>query len=307
MTIRQAREDDYDAIAAFTEDTWSDRFDGGDYIPEIYHDWIAGDGPGQRTFVYDTGDDIAGLCQCVLLSDHEAWAQGMRVNPAFRGEGTARALSNRYFEWAGEQGATVVRNMVFSWNVAGLGAARSVGYDPATEFRWAHPDPDPDPAIGGRAAELGVIHDPGAAWTCWMRSDARADLQGLALDLDESWALSELTRERVHRAAEETTVFAVQAYESSGTRATAYRVRTYERDEEDGPETWAEYGVGAWDDEAAARALFAAIQRDAASLDADRTRVLIPETPRHVTDAAHVCGAISDHPDFVMEGDLTTV
>ncbi|MFC7167633.1 hypothetical protein [Halospeciosus flavus] len=46
--VREATHDDYDAVVAFTEDTWPDR-EGGDYIPRIYHDWIEGD--ERETFV----------------------------------------------------------------------------------------------------------------------------------------------------------------------------------------------------------------------------------------------------------------
>jgi GNAT superfamily N-acetyltransferase len=297
LTIRPAQEEDYEGVAAFTRNTWEDR-DGSDYIPRIYHDWIAGDDGEKRTVVADSGDDIAGICQSVMLSSYEAWAQGMRVNPAFRGQGVSDALNDALFEWASEQGATVCRNMVFSWNVAGLGGSRGAGFEPVTEFRWAHPEPDSE-----TRPELVVTNDPAAAWDYWTNSAAREHLAGLALDLEESWALSELTRENLQQAASETNVFAVV---DDGTCGVAYRTRTYERDnEDDETEQWVEYGVSAWDDLPAARSLFAAISADAAAVDADRTRVLIPETPRCVSDAAWLRAGISDEPDFVLAADLS--
>lgn len=297
LTVRQAREEDYEEVVAFTRNTWADR-DGSDYIPRIYHDWIAGD--RKRTVVADSGDDIAGICQAVMLSPYEAWAQGMRVNPAFRGQGVSSALNDALFEWASEQGATVCRNMVFSWNDAGLGGSRGAGFEPVTEFRWAHPEPDPEVH-----PELVVKNDPAAAWDYWTNSAAREHLAGLALDLEESWALSELTRKNLQQAASETSVFAVV---DDGTRGIAYRTRTYEREsdsEDDETKQGVEYGVGAWDDLSAARSLFAAISADAAAVDADRTRVLIPETPRSVSDAAWLRAGISDEPDFVLAADLS--
>ena len=110
VEIRPARQDDHDAVAAFTRDTW----EGGDYIPDAYPDWIEGD--DKRTLVADAGDAIAGLGQVVLLSEHEAWGQGLRVNPEFRGHGVSREITYSLFDWAREQGAAVARNMVFSWN-----------------------------------------------------------------------------------------------------------------------------------------------------------------------------------------------
>ena len=301
VELRQARPEDRDAVVAFTEDTWADR-SAGDYIPHIYDEWIAGDGEDQRTFVLDVDDgrDVAGICQGVLLSDDEAWAQGMRVNPDYRGHGVSLDLTHGLFEWAADAGATVCRNMVFSWNVAGLGQSRAAGFDPATEFRWAHPDPDPD-AEWESGHE--VANDPTAAWRYWTDSHARDHLRGLALDANESWALSDLTRERLATAADETAVFAVH---DDGVRGMAYRTRTYDRPNDEGdPVTWAEYGVGAWEHVDHARSLLAAVQRDAASVEADETRVLIPETAYHVSDVAYARAGVSDEPDFVMAADLT--
>lgn len=309
LHVRQATTEDADAVVDFTSRIWSER--GGDYIPHVYHDWIANDGDDQRTFVVDAGDDIAGILQAVMLSEHEAWFQGMRVNPDYRGMGVAQQLNDASFDWAGDRGATVGRIMVFSWNDAGLGAARAAGFEPGVEFRWATPDPDPD-AIDAlddertenSAADHAVTEDPAAAWSHWMRSDARDALGGLALDRHESWACSELTQQDLREAADDTRVFAVQT--DDRTTGAAFRVRDYERENDDGEtKHWAEYGLASWDDIDSARTLFAAIAEDAATLGADETRALIPETTRHVSDAAWARAGSSEEPDFVLERDLT--
>jgi GNAT superfamily N-acetyltransferase len=295
MDLRRARDEDYGAIAAFTRDTWPDR-EGGDYIPDVYHEWIAGDGDGQMTFVIDAGDDVAGVVQAVVLSPWEGWTQGIRVNPAYRERGVATDLTDAACDWLRSRGVTVARHMIFSWNGASLGLSRGAGFDPATEFRWAHPEPDPeaDPA-------LAVSDDADAAWRFWTRSDARSHLRGLALDDEESWALSELTRERLRTAAADGRLLALR---EESVRAVAVRNRTYERGGDDA-ETWAEYAVGAWTDLAAAGALFDAVARDAAAVGADRTRVLIPERVEWVSDAAAARVELSDEPDFVLERDLS--
>lgn len=314
VRVRQAREDDHGAVTAFTERTWPDR-DATDYIPRVFPEWVDSDGPDQRTVVAEldsdaaesaTDDTVVGLCQGVMLSEYEAWAQGMRVHPDYRGAGISHALNDAVFTWAADRGATICRNMVFSWNVAGLGTARGVGFDPGVEFRWLHPAPDPDAAVRTDAAgDLAITERPDAAWSFWQRSDARDALGGLALDLDESWALREVTRDLLHRTAAETRLLTVEG--DGGVRGLAYRVRDYEREADDAADRtrWAEYGLGAWADLPTARALVAAIRRDAAAIDADETRVLIPETPRHVSDAAAVGVDLGEHPDFVLEADLS--
>jgi GNAT superfamily N-acetyltransferase len=297
--VRGARPGDYEAVVTFTENTWPER--GEDYIPRVYEEWMETEGEGQRTLVLDPVDEsgLGGIVQGVLLSEHEAWAQAMRVNPDYRGLGVSPALSRALFDWAAEAGASVCRNMVFSWNEAGLGHSRSVGFDPVTEFRWAHPDPDPDATVEG----FETTDDPAAAWTCFQGSEAAGHLRGLSLDPGESWALSECTPARFRRAAEGTASIAL--VDGERVRACTYRVREYERESEDGAtETWAEYGVGVWSDLEAARGLFAAVARDAAAVGADRTRVLVPETPRCVSDAAYARAGISEEPDFVLAKDL---
>lgn len=298
VEIRPATHDDYDDVVAFTQNTWEER-DGGDYIPRIYHEWI--DKADAETLVADAGDELAGIAQVVTLNEDEAWCQGMRTNPDYRGRGVSVAINVGMFDWARERGATVARNMVFSWNTAGLGASRGIGFEPATAFRWANPDPDPDATIED---DYGIVTDPGAAWTYWSGSDARDHLRGLALSTEESWAVDTLTRETLEWAADETALLAVR--DGSGTAGVTFRTGDYEREDDDGETTrHAEYGVGAWEDAHAARALFSAVARDAAEVGADETRVLIPETPRHVSDAAYVRAGISEDPDFVMEVDLT--
>ena len=292
--VRQARHEDYDDVAAFTVDVWPDR-EMVDYIPDVFERWVDSDGADQRTVVAEAADgSVVGLCQGLLLSDTEAWLQGMRIAPDHRGSGHGLAMVEDLFAWARENGATVARNMVFSWNGAGLGQSVAAGFEPTCEFRWAHPDPR------DAAPSMAVASDPAAAWSYWTHSDARTALSGLALDPGQSWALSELTRATLARLADEAAVFAVKA---AGTRGMACRVRTTEDPAGDG--SLAEYAVGAWADADAAAALFDAIRSDAATLGVDRTRVLIPETPRHVAEAAAARAGISEWPDFVLTADLT--
>lgn len=296
-TVRAAREGDYEAVAAFTRDTWADR-ERGDYIPRVFREWVATDDEGQRTLVAEVDGRVVGLVQVVLLSPDEAWSQGLRVAPDVRGQDVGSRLSRAASRWAHERGATVSRGMVFSWNTMGLGHARANGFEAATEFRWAHPldrDTEGDVAID-------VADDPSAAWQFWTRSDARAHLGGLALSPTESWALCELTRETLREAAAADGLFVARR---AGTRGMAFRVRDDEVTVDGEATRRVEYGVAVWDDPAACRALMGAMARDARQRDADETRVVIPETPRHVSDVAAARTPVSDGPDFVMAADLT--
>lgn len=296
VTVRRARADDQAAVSEFTSDTWPDR-EATDYLPRVFAEWVASDGPDQRTLVATVDGEPVGCCQGVLLSDREAWAQGLRVAPAHRGAGIASQLAEAVLAWATDRGATVCRTLVFSWNTAGLATARRVGFSPVAEFRWAHPEPDAERA---GPAELTVTERPEAVWRYWQGSDARGTLSGLVLDPDESWALSELTRETLRDLAASQRVLAVQ--DDAEARGIAVRTRASDHPRTD--DHWAEYGVAGWETVPAAEALFAAIARDAADLGADRTRVLVPETPRHVSDAAAVGVPVAGEPDVVLEATL---
>lgn len=325
--IRQGTLADFPAVKSFTTDTWGE---GSDYVPHVYRDWMASEGATQRTFVAvdhdasppdalaeEGGDEVddarpvgraVGVCQAVTLSEHEGWVQAMRVDGDYRGEGLSTALNDAAFRWLADGGCVVGRNMVFSWNVAGLGGSQAAGFDPCTEFRWAHPDPDADAVpgtdeVGDLTEDLRPTTAADAAWSFWQGCRARTHLRGLALDAEESWAMSELTRERLRSAAAEDRLLAVG---DAGVRGLSIRNRSYDRENDDGEtETWVEYAVGAWADPAACRSLLGAIARDAAGCGADRTRVLIPESAQWVTDVAAARVNLSDEPDFVMAADLT--
>lgn len=331
--LRPATHDDTPAIETIAEATWTDRA-VEDYLPRVFEDWLEND--RARTVVAEVDADvvtedapaIAGIAQCTMLSDDEAWAQGMRVHPAYRGHGVGTAIVADAFDWAREQGATVVRNMVFSWNGAGLGQSRATGFEPATEIRFVHPTPDPSTvptAVGGDAFEVAV--DPDAAWRFWTHSDARAHLRGLAADDEETWTLRELTRDDLETAATDGGVLVV--VDDSGTAAMTVRSRIDRRtvtDDEgsDGDDAAAEdadaedgdvacatsddrvtavYGATAWRDQQSAAVLFDAIAADAATVGADETKVLVPETVRAVSDAAACRVALREEPEFVLAAD----
>ncbi|MFB6134758.1 MAG: GNAT family N-acetyltransferase [Halanaeroarchaeum sp.] len=295
MRIRRARPGDADDVRAIAESTWTDR-DREDYLQSVFEEWIATDGEDQCTVVAVDEDRAIGTVQTVLLTQDEAWQQGMRVAPEYRGQGVGTALTQAGFEWVRERGAAVARSMVFAWNAMGLGLARSAGYDPGPEFRWSTPDPDSAADPTGAVTE-----DVTDAWTFWTRSRARDELAGLGLHPDESWSLATVTPSIFERARKNESLLVIR---EDGTAATTYRTRVVDRETADGTERRAVYGAAAWRDPTAACSLFDAIAADAAAVGADAVRVLIPETTRAVGDVARCRRPIGESPDFVLEADL---
>lgn len=294
--VREARPADYDAVAAFTADTWPDR-EFPDYLPDVFPAWVDSDDPDQRLVVATVDDEPVGVCQAQFLTVEEAWIQGVRVAPAHRGADHSRAMTHDLFDWAADRGATVIRNMVFGWNNVGLAQSRALGFEPATAVRWAEPDPDAD-----ASPALDVQTSVPAAWAAWTDSDARTALGGLALADDAAWALSELTRDRLAGLADAERVLAVVA---DGARGMTARVGVRERrDGEGGTRTVADYAAGCWADAEAAAAVVDAVRADAAAVGADAVRLCVPETPRAVADVAAAGAPLNDEPEYVLAADL---
>jgi GNAT superfamily N-acetyltransferase len=286
MSVRQARADDHDDIVAFTEGTWPDR-DAEDYLPEVFPDWVDSDGPTQHTAVVEVDGRAVAVCQAKLLAADEGWLQGIRVDPDHRGAGHGGALVEHLFDWLRGQGARLARNLVFDWNPAGMGQSRSVGFEVRAGCRFLRLD------AADRSVDFEVGHDPGRAWHCWTRSDARTALSGLALADGEPWAVTELTRERV--AAAEPLVLS-----DGGARAMAVRLDVRDPDHREGTVT--DYAAAAWAPGAGA-ALFDAVRADAARAGADEARLCTPATPRHTADAG-AARANFDQGGLVFGTDL---
>lgn len=116
-------------------------------------------------------------------------------------------------------------------------------------------------------------------------------------------ACSALTRGRLATAADEDRLLAVA--DADALAGFAVRTRVTERETDNETIRTATYGTAAWRDVDAAGALYDAIAGDAAAVDADAARVLIPETVEHVSDTGANRIPVAAEPDFVMSADLT--
>ncbi len=291
-TVRQARADDHADVAGFTEGTWPDR-EAEDYVPDVFETWVATDGPGQHTAVVEVADGastrVVAVCQASLLADDEGWLQGIRVDPDHRGAGHGAALVEYLLEWLDGQGARVARNLVFDWNSAGMGQSLAVGFEVSAGCRFLRL------AAAERGVGVEVSHDPGRAWHCWSHSDARTALSGLALADEESWAFTELTRERVAAASP-----LVLPGDGRRTRATAVRLGTRDPDHREG--VVADYAAAAWEP-GAGGTLLDTVRADAARAGADEARVCAPATPRHVASAGAARASL-DQGGLVFATDI---
>ncbi len=73
-------------MLSFCERTWQ----WGDYIGDVWDQWVAD--PAGALLLATVGDQAAGVGKVTMISRSEAWLEGLRVNPAFRGHGVAQDL-----------------------------------------------------------------------------------------------------------------------------------------------------------------------------------------------------------------------
>lgn len=123
LEIRLAQPGDKEAVLAFCAHTW----DWGDYIPEVWDDWLA-DSSGRLLVAILDGRPVA-LEHMRMVSPDECWLQGMRVDPAVRGRGIATRLNEQALHEARQMGATVARLTTHSDNSAAQRMMDATGFE----------------------------------------------------------------------------------------------------------------------------------------------------------------------------------
>lgn len=197
-TIRHARTSDHEAIAAFTSDT----FEWGDYVADVFPDWLV-DPTGCVMVAADDTDTPVAVGRGAMLSKTELWLQGARVNELWRRRGLASAVGEAIVAWGREQGAQVARLGTEDWNTAAQRQVANVGFRPVGDWVVAvRPTPAAEPATsanGGKRARarrrLKRAHSSEAtpAWISWRSGPLVQPARGLH-SWQWRWARLELER-----------------------------------------------------------------------------------------------------------------
>ena len=143
-----------------------------------------------------------------LVTPHEAWGQGIRVDPAWQGRGIGQAITRHWPEALRRRGARVARVAVLGANVASQRMVAKSGFRIAARTIrrgwWGRPLRTGAPRHPGGLAPRGGIassrarraRNGGALWRLIRRSPAFARGGGLILSGDY---YASLTRERIDR------------------------------------------------------------------------------------------------------------
>jgi GNAT superfamily N-acetyltransferase len=110
IDIRPARPEDREVVLAFCSNTW----EWGDYIERVWDEWLSD--PAGLLLVATVDEQPAGVAHMDMLTAEDAWLEGLRVDPQFRHQGLARALTEALQLEAMRRGATRARLAVESTN-----------------------------------------------------------------------------------------------------------------------------------------------------------------------------------------------
>lgn len=112
LSIRPARSEDRLSMERICAQT----FDWGDYVPEVWDDWLA-DEQG-LAIVGEVGRRVVALSKITFQTTEEVWLEGMRVEPEYRRQGIAGRFLDYSLAHCRERGARVVRLGTSSRNTA---------------------------------------------------------------------------------------------------------------------------------------------------------------------------------------------
>ncbi len=155
FAVRDARLEDRPHVLEFTAHTW----EFGDYIEFVYDQWVR-DSAGRFIVAEEeaTGTIVA-IDKLTMLSPTEAWFEGLRVNPLYRGRGIAPWLQRYMIQEAKRLGAQTIRFLTREDNLPVHSMAYRDGFVMRAVVRFWKRRPQ---AAGARAGEdtEGTGHSP---------------------------------------------------------------------------------------------------------------------------------------------------
>ncbi len=212
LVFRPVRADDKPRVLDITAHTWDD----GDYIHEVFDDWLA-DPKGQFVAAeLDTADaarggQVVAIGKLTDLGDGELWLEGLRVDPAHRGKGIGDALHHHQLDFARRVGGRVLRYATGQDNRASQRLGARTGFQHVASYRRLTADASLD-----FAPPEALAFSDWPALQAWLDSPLPQQAHRLYARM---WKWSELseTRLRAHLAAGQ--VFGLKRFDGSGLRA----------------------------------------------------------------------------------------
>jgi len=158
-------------------------WEGEDYIPLVVDDWLAEGG----LVAAELDGQLAGYAKLTLLAPGEVWLEGLRVDPAHRGKGVAKALAQQQLESALNLSPCSIRFATAEANVESLHIARKQGFQEIARFTYV------EGSVRDEVAPPGVapVREIEPSWSVVRSSSAFRNAHGL---LGLGWRFVTFTR-----------------------------------------------------------------------------------------------------------------
>ncbi|HTI12980.1 MAG TPA: GNAT family N-acetyltransferase [Dictyobacter sp.] len=128
LAVRPARDIDRETVLAFCQNTW----EFGDYIESVWDNWL---NDSNGSFLTATIEGTAvGIIHLQMLTETEAWLEGLRVDPSYRRQGIARTLIEAAILEAMKHKATDLRLVTDENNTATIHISTSLHMRKASAF-----------------------------------------------------------------------------------------------------------------------------------------------------------------------------
>ena len=193
LTLRPMRGADRDRVAEISRDIW----DGHDYLPRVFDDWLADAGSAFQAAELD--GVVVGVQRLRPIAPGLLWYEGLRVASTHRRQGLARAMLASAIADAREQGLREMR--LGTGNPDAVPLFESLGFRRLVDVRWwrglrvegGEPARMPDPAEARRYWQA-VESSPGIE----LYHGVPADFNGARdMDADELERLAKIGMLRV--------------------------------------------------------------------------------------------------------------
>jgi len=264
LIFRRARPDDRAAMERICAQTW----EWGDYIPEVWDEWLADD---QGAFLVGELDgQVVTLNKITRQPSGQFWLEGMRVDPEYRRRGISVRSLDFTLAYAREHGARVVRLSTGSHNVPVHTVVTRAGMEHiGTYVLW-----NADPLPGDPLRPLLLTPDHAAQVYAFLAdSPVLAYTHGL---YNANWAWQELSAERIGQflnVAREPGYAQVLAQSAPDGQLTALAIVQFDAEDR---HLWVLFADG---QAPAVTALATAIRAYAAQLGAQHVQVMVPDLP----------------------------
>lgn len=185
LVIRPVRPADRERVIELTRDIW----DGRDYLPRVFDDWVADAGAAFQAAEVD--GVVVGLQRLRPYAPGLIWYEGLRVAGTHRRRGLARAMLASAIAEAREQGFGEMR--LATGNPSAAGLFESSGFRRLLDVRWWRGSR----VEGGESARIPAAAEAGRLWPAVAASPGIELYHGVSVDFNGARDLDAAELERL--------------------------------------------------------------------------------------------------------------